>query len=311
MRLNTSITFGIASQVLEHRAQQGLPSSGTFKVFRDTAGDDDEVEFEGSVTVDTVSTTVDATSGPSQADPQKLSLTATTGIVTRRKYLLSEGSKQEWVEPIEIVSADYIRARHPLVNSYTTAATFVGTSMTAAVDGTWVAAEENLSDISDPNPDYRVRWSYVVGGVTYVDFSYFDLVRAPAGHQVDISDLNAYAPGLKDTLPTEYKLEQGRPLLDAAWRSVRSELFNLSINVDSMRDSELLDELVIHRALVLLAMGGWKPAGFDSVTEYLTEVRGQYERFLEKNFAVTVKTPLDTGNTGAAEPVAPKPFWSK
>jgi hypothetical protein len=311
MRLNTAITFGITSQTLEFRSLRGIPTSGTFKVFADYAGDDDTVEFEGSVTVDTTNTTIDAASGQGQTDPHKVNLTATTGITTGRKYLISEASKREWVEPIEIVSADYIRARHPLVNAYTTAATFVGTSMTAAVDSTWVAAEENLSDISDPNPDYRVRWSYVVGGVTYVDFSYFDLVRAPAGHQVDISDLNAYAPGLKDSLPTEYKLEQGRPLLDAAWRSVRSELFNLSINVDSMRDSELLDELVIHRALVVLAMGGWKPSGFDSVPEYLTEVRSQYERFLEKNFAVTVKTPLDTGNTGAAEPVAPKPFWSK
>jgi hypothetical protein len=311
MRLNTSITFGIASQVLEHRAQQGLPSSGTFKVFRDTAGDDDEVEFEGSVTVDTVSTTVDATSGPSQADPQKLSLTATTGIVTRRKYLLSEGSKQEWIEPVEIVSADYIRTRHPLRNTYTTAATLVGTSMTAAVDSTWVAAEENLSDISDPNPDYRVRWAYVVGGVSYVAYSYFDLVRSAVGHQVDIADLNAYAPGLADSLPTEYKVEQGRPLLDAAWRSAKAKLRNPGINTDAMRDSELVDELVIYSALVVLAVGGWRPAAYDSAADYLAVVQPQYDRFFEQNFVVTLKTPLDTGNTGAAEVVRDKPFWSK
>jgi hypothetical protein len=311
MRTNAAITFSITSQTLEHRSLRGIPTSGTFKVLRDTAGDDDDVEFEGSVTVDTVSTTVDANSGAGQTDPHKVNLTATTGITTGRKYRISEASKVEWVEPIEIVSADYIRVRHPLANAYTNAAAFVGTAMTAAVDSTWVAAEENLSDLSDPNPDYRVRWEYAVGGVTYVDFTFFDLVRAASGHQVDISDLNAYAPGLKDSLPTEYAREQGRPLLDAAWRSVRSQLFNLRINVDSMRDTELLDELVIHRALVVLAMGGWKPAGFDSVPEYLAEVRGQYDRFLEQNFAVTLKTPLDTGNTGGAEPVRDRPFWSK
>jgi hypothetical protein len=269
------------------------------------------VEFEGSVTVDTVSTTVDATSGQGQADPQKLNLTATTGIVTRRKYLLSEGSKQEWVEPIEIVSADYIRARHPLRNTYTTAATLVGTSMTATVDSTWVAAEENLSDISDPNPDYRVLWSFVVGGVTYRQYSFFDLVRSAVGHQVDISDLNAYAPGLADSLPTEYKVEQGRPLLDAAWRSAKAKLRNPSINTDALRDSELVDELVIYSALVVLAVGGWRPAAYDSAADYLAVVQPQYDRFFEQNFVVTLKTPLDTGNTGAAEPVAPKPFWSK
>jgi hypothetical protein len=311
MRLNANAIYGLTSQTLELRAPQGRPSSGSFEVFNDFAGDDDVVEFEGTATVDSVSTTVDASSGVGQVDPHKVSLTATSNIVLGRKYLLSEASKQEWIEPVEIVSADYIRVRHALQNNYTTAATLVGTTITAAVDDTWAAALENISDAGDPNPDYRVRWVYVVGGVTYVAYSYFDLVRASVGHQVDIADLNEYAPGLSETLPTEYRVEQGRPLLDAAWRSVRSQLANLRIDVDALRDSELLDELVIHRALVVLAMGGWKPLGFDSVREYLEEVRREYDRFFEQNFAVTLKTKLDTGTTGAADVVLDRPFWSK
>ena len=137
----------------------GRPTSATFSVFEDYANDDATAEFTGTGTVDSVNTTVDVTSGIGTTDAHKINLAATTSIVTGRKYLISESSKQEWVEPIEIVSADYIRVRHPLRNSYSTAATFVGTTITAAIDATWVADASNISDHSDPNPDYRIRWA--------------------------------------------------------------------------------------------------------------------------------------------------------
>jgi len=311
MNSNTRIVFNVTGQTLALRVLQGRPSSGTFKVFTDSAGDDDVVQFEGTATVENVSTTVDATSGAGQANPQKINLTATTNITIGRKYLISEASKSEWVEPIEIVSADYVIARHPLVNAYTTAATFVGTTMTATVDSTWVADEGFISDLTDPNPDYRVRWSYVVGGVTYLAYTFFDLVRSEIGHGVDIDDLDAFAPGLVDTMPMDYKVEQGRPLLEAAWRMVRARLRNPAISTDALRDAELVDDLVIREALVLLAMGGWKPMGFDSASAYLTQIRAESDRFFEQNFLVTLKTKIDIGTTGGADRVADRPAWSK
>lgn len=309
-RSTTDIVYGITSQTLEYRVLQGRPTSATFDVLADYAGDDDTAEFSGTATVESVNTTVDVASGRSQTDPQKISLTATTGITTSRKYLLSEGSKQEWVQPIEIVSGDYIRVRHVLKNDYTTSATFVGTTITATVDSTWVAAEENLSDHLDPNPDYRVRWAIVVGGVTHIAYSFFDLIRAPITHQVDIDDLNARAPGLMDALPTEYATEQGRPLLDAAWKSVSAKLAAHKIDTDAFRNDQILDELVTLRALNLLAMSGWRPLGMD-LLQYIVDTRTDYETFFQQHVSVTQGSELATGTSGGASIVTAQEYWSK
>src|SRR3990167_746911 len=263
-RVTTDVLFDVSSQVVAHRFMLGRPTSATFSVFEDYANDDATAEFTGTGTVDSVNTTVDVTSGIGTTDAHKINLAATTSIVTGRKYLISDNSKQEWVEPIEIVSADYIRVRHPLRNSYSTAATFVGTTITAAIDATWVADEANISDHLDPNPDYRVRWAVVYSSATYVSYSYFDLVRATVSHQVDIEDLNARAPGLHDRLPLEYQADQGRGLIDSAWRATQAKLASLRIDTDAVRDDQFIDELVIMRALYMLAMGGWAPRGMSS-----------------------------------------------
>lgn len=307
----TDIVYGVTGQTLEYRVPQGRPTSAAFAVFDDFAGDDDTAEFSGTATVESVSTTVDATSGAGQVDPTKISLTSTTGITTNRKYLISEGSKQEWVSPVEIVSGDYIRVRYPLKNAYTTSATFVGTTITAAVDSTWVADEGNVSDHLDPNPSYRVRWAIVVDSVTYIAYSYFDLVRAPVQHSVDIDDVNARAPGLHDSMPTEYEAEQGRPLLDAAWLSVQAKLAAHSIDADAFRNAQILDELVILRSLCLLAMGGWKPLGYESVAQYVLDTKTDYETFFQQHISVTQKSRLATGTTGGASVVRAQSFWSK
>ena len=309
-RTTTDVVFDVTGQTVAYRVPQGRATSATFSVFEDFENDDATAQFSGSATVDSVNTTVDVACGVSSADKQRVSLAATTSIVTGRKYLLSENSKQEWVEPIEIVSGDYIRVRHPLRNDYTTAATFVGTTITAAVDATWVAAEENISDHLDPNPDYRVRWEIIVSSVTYVAYTYFDLVRSTVTHQVDLADLNDRAPGLHNGLPTEYRVDQGRSLIDSAWRSVQAKLHSLGIDTDAIRDDQVTDELTILRALHMLAIGGWKPLGMTSDV-YIAETRTEYDRFIEQHFQATLKHPLATGSSAGAEPIRAQPYWSK
>lgn len=310
MRTTTDLLFGVVGQTLSHRVMQGRPTSATFTVLEDYANDDATAEFSGTATVDAVTTTVNAASGNATTDPHKINLTATTNIVTGRKYLLGQNSKQEWVEPIEIVSASHIRVRHPLRNDYTTGATFVGTTITAAVDATWVAAEANLSDHLDPNPDYRVRWSIVVDGATHISYSYFDLVRSTVTHGVDIEDLNARAPGLHDTLPIEYQAEQGRPLIDSAWRSVQAKLSSLKIDTDALRDDQFIDELVILRCLYMLASGGWRPLNMSS-GEYIAETRTDYERFIEQHMQVRLAHPVASGSGSGVQTVIAQPAWGK
>lgn len=310
-RLTSDVSLGIASQTLEMRVLSGRPSAATFAVYRDTGGDNGEVEFSGTATVTGPSTTVDVASGPLQSDPQKLSIASTTGVVVDRKYLVSEGSRTEWVSPIEIVDGDYIRCRHPLKNSYTTAATFVSTTITAAVDDTWSADEGHLSDHLDPNPDYRVRWSIVVGGVTSVAYSFFDLIRAPISYEVDFDDLDARAPGLFDSMPPQWAAEQGRPLSVSAWKAVKAKLAAHSIDVDAFRNDEILDELVTLKSLHLIARGGYKPLGYDSQGQYVADCERDFETFFQQHIAVTQKSRLASGTSGGASVVIAQPFWSK
>jgi len=313
VRTAAALLYNVTGQTLLLRVPQGRPSSATFGVYRNYAGDDDTTEFSGSATVDTVNTTVNAASGASQADPQKVSLASTTGVVLGRKYLLSENSVQEWVEPVEI-RASYIRVRHPLLNDYSTAAAFVSTWLSAAVDSTFIQTLGKVSDLSDLAPDYRVRWTIVVSGVTYIAHSYFDVVRAEVRHDVDIDDINARAPGLRDSLPVEYQVEDGRPLIDAAFRAVRAHFRAINIDVLALRDNEALDELVILRALRVLAEGGWHPKDMDPVN-YVTLTTGNYDRFFEQHYAVTLKHQVQyqigAANSSAARDLSPVRYFRK
>lgn len=310
-RSTTDVSYAVTGQTVELRVLQGRPTAATFSVFHDYAGDDDTAEFTGTATIADPSTTVDATSGDGQTDPQKINLTATTGIVTTRKYLISEGSKQEWVQPIEVVTNDYIRVRHPLKNSYTTAATFVSTTIAAAIDSTWVADEANLSDHLDPNPDYRVRWAVTVAGVVYPLYSFFDLVRSPIAHEIDLDDLDARAPGIVDGMPTQFRVEQGRPLVNSAWRAVKAKLAAHNIDVDAFRNDDVLDELVMLKALNVVAMGGWRPLGYDSVSQYVADTDRAFETFFQQHVGVVQRSRLASGTSGGADVVRSVPFWSK
>jgi hypothetical protein len=145
-RLNVALMFNVLGQTLNHRVIQGRPTAATFQVFRNYAVDEGTAEFSGSATIDSVNTTVNVASGAAQTDPQKISLASTAGIVTGRKYLLSEVSLQEWLEPME-VQPTYIRVRFPLANNYTTAALFQSTVISAAVDATFIQTLGKVSDL--------------------------------------------------------------------------------------------------------------------------------------------------------------------
>lgn len=308
-RSTESITFDVTGQTVSYRVPQGRPTSATFSVFHEWADDNTTAAFSGAAAVTAPSTTITLASGASEADPQKLNLVGTS-FLTSRKYLIAEGSRQEWVQPIEVATG-YIRVRHPLKNDYTTAATVVSTTITAAIDATFVATIANLSDLSDPNPGYRVRWSILVGSDTVVAYSYFDLVRTPVTHQVDLDDLNARAPGLVDSMPVEYAVEQGRPLLDAAWLAVQAKMASLRIDTDAFRDDQATDELVTLKALAILAAGGWRPAGYASLESYITATSTDWDRFVEQHYQSVMAGRLALGSGGGAEPVVALPYWSK
>lgn len=305
-----SLLFGALNQTLAFRVPHGRPTSGTFRVFGDTTGDEGEVEFEGPVSIDAVSTAVASASGASQSDPRRVNLASVVGVAIGRKYLLAEDARQEWGEVVEI-GTGYVRLRHALLGDYTTAATFKSTYAFASVDSAWAADDANLGDVSDPNPDYRVRWDLQVGGAKFLAYSYFDLVRSPTQHRVDIADLNLRWPGLADSIPVEYRVDQGRVLIDEALRLVRMDMVRVGLDVDSARDDDQVDELVILAGLRLLAEGGMHPRTM-SAGEFVQLTQGNYERFFEQHVQASLRIAVAVGSDSGRDPGRQaEPYWEK
>jgi len=314
MRRTAEVLWNVTGQSVGLLVRQGRPSAAMFDVFRNYADDDAEPEFSGTATVDSVNTTTSAAAGPAQVDPQRLALTSTSGVQVGRKLLVTGNALKEWIDPLEIGSG-YIRVRHPLENDYASGATVQSTWLFAAIDATWIADRNSLSDLSDQMVDYRVRWTITVGGATVVAYSFFDVVRQLLDHGVDIDDVNDRTPGLRDSLPVEYRADDGRPLVDAAYRSVRAQFASINIDVRALRDDEVLDELVILRARRMLAEGGWHPPDVDWRT-FAELAIGQYDRFFEQHFQVALKHDLQYQLAGASaaygQPATSAPsFWSK
>lgn len=306
MRTTQDIYYGITGQSLFYDCPEGRPSSVTSAtVYLWDVADDDTSEsaISGSPAVETnPNTTVDAASGYGQSDPRQIHVTATTGAAIDRTYLImSADGAREWFETKEIDSGNYLIAKHPLHNAYAAADTVQSTRITATVDATWVADETNLTtDDVGPNPMYRVRWVYVVAGVTHVADTYFNLVRYAARHGVLPQDIEALVPGWLDTLPTDHRGDQGRKLIDDAYREVRMDLHQVDLAASSVAQSEIIDELVRYKLLELGERSKFLAGNSDS--SRLDVTQRAYTARLDSLIRVVSRVPV-RDETGAATPV--------
>lgn len=309
------ILFDVTGQFLIWDCQEGRPSSVTsVEVFRVEVGDAGPAELatSGVAAVETnPSTTVDAASGVGQADPRIVNIAATTGAAVGRRFLLTAADAyREWVEVVEVDAGVSVTARHPLHRAYAAADTFQSTRISIAVDATWVADEANLSGPSvdslnmgrsrgdSPNPCYRVRWVYVVAGVTYVQDGYFDVVRYRGEHGVQPQDIEVLVPGWLDSLPTDYRSDQGRPLIDQAYDEVRMDLHQVWIPDQAVANPKVIDSLVRLKVFELGEYGRWLRGGAPDERRYVV-ARGRYTERFDSLFRVTSKTPV-ANSTGAA-----------
>jgi hypothetical protein len=305
MRTVQDVTFGVTSQLVYFDAPEGRASSVTSaSVFIWDVSDDDTAESAiGSPSVETnPNTTIDAASGWGQTDPRILNVTATTGMTADRTFLVTgaDGFK-EWFDVAEIDSGNSVTARHPLHNAYASADTVQSTRLQATIDSTWVADESNLlGDDIGPNPHYRIRWVYVVGGVTYVADSYFNLVRYAARHGVRPQDIEAMLPGWLDDLPTDHRNTQGRALIDEAYRAVRFDIRKIDLAAANIAESEVIDELVRYKAIALRAYTGLLRGGGSA--EAMQASRLQYQDQLDSLLRIVSRVPV-RDSTGAATPV--------
>lgn len=305
VRTVQDILFGVTGQTLYLDCPEGRPTSVTsVAVHRWDSGDLETAETAvGTPAVETnPDTTVDAASGSSQADPTILNVAATTGFAVERSYLVTSSSGyREWLEVNEIDSGVSVTAKHPLHNAYTTADTVQSTRITAAVDSTWAANIDKLIG-AGPNPAWRVRWVYVVAGVTCVADTYFNLVRYAGQHGVRPQDIEVMFPGWLDRLPTDHYNDQGRRIIDDAYRAVKIDLHGVMTDDAMVANAEIVDELTRYRAIV---MGEMARALAGVGSNSLDVARGAYQERLDSLVRLAPKTPIrDT--SGAAG--TPKPL---
>jgi hypothetical protein len=306
------IIFGVTGQSFVWDAPEGRPSAVTdVQVFEMGTGDSgtEEVATSGAAAIDAVNTTVDAASGLGQADPRKVNLTATSNIVAGRQYLLTDDDSglSEWVHVLEVVSADYIIARDPLANAYSVGATFQGTRITIAVDATWVADTNNISDDQDVFAGYRIRWIYTVASLTRVWHSDADLVRYASQHSVLPADIEAKYPGFRQRLPALHQSDEGRRLIDQAHEDVRWDLVDVNLSAARVRAVD-----AINRATVLrFGMGMAESAVMAGRAELaaLEHAARQYDSFMNRVFRAGPKVPVATEASGAGGQAPQNNFW--
>lgn len=245
------LVYNLTGQTFYFDPPEGQPSgTPTVQVFSSDTDDDGTAESAttGSCSVDTVSTTL--ASAASVGD-RSLTLTLGTGVTRGRRYLLAAANgEREWVEVVGISGAA-VAIRQPLVNDYTTAATFKGCRISIGVNATWIADETNITDALEAasgGSGYRLRWSYTVDSVATIGVSYADVVRYQAKNLVTPLDVDARFPGWIDRLGPDYRDDQGESLVLEAFRAVKLDLLADDQAQRRIRDTEVMAELVKLRA---------------------------------------------------------------
>ena len=299
---NLDILYSVASQSLEFRAPEGVPSSITSTVYENADSDDVAAELAttGSAAASSVNTTVDAAAGDSEANPLLIPLAATTNIAIGKRYLLTNAAgEDEFIEVREIDAGVSVTARHNLKNDYASGATFQGTHITHALDDAWVA---DINNISAPSQGVRYRWrlEYTAGGKTCVQHAYFDLVRYSGGTTVEAGDVDAAYPwlGWISKLPHEDRDDRGQRIIKEAYRQVKLEMIGHDKADEAHRDRQLFEGLIIHRAALLLASD---PEDIDRIEKQ--------EQKAWKISIIGAALEMDADGSGASQEADKAPFF--
>lgn len=289
------LLFEVSGQSIVFDAPEGLPSSATFKVWRNDASDESTVEFEGSATASSVNTTVSGAAGYSQANRKSLNLYSGTSVAAGSTYLLTNaGGQTEWVE-VASVDGNAATSTFPLMLDYADGATFQGVRLSASVPASFYNDEDKLTDGS---PSYRVLWLYTAASVARRHYSYFDLVRVPGSHDVKLNDLEIYFPHLRSSLGTDYR-KSAEKFLTRAYENFKLDAKALGKDDSGILDRFVVNECIIRRALFDLAMSGYHPPNL-SYDEWLATWRDEYNRVLDAHLRLTDITAQATDTDNAA-----------
>jgi hypothetical protein len=305
------VIFGQTGQIVEcypDEWQEGVPSSASVSVFDGMKGMDETAEFTASVTIDSVSTTVDVASGYSQTNKSRLYIASSASIATGRQYLAENVlANRELVTPRGIASNDYLDLEEDLQYDYPiTTSTLKGMRMTFPVDDTWVAAEENL--LTPEYPSYKAVWTYTQNSIVRRQYTYLDLVRQPFKHGVVLRDLNQYFPDLPYEQFIAQHGEAFRKIIHGAFKQLRVDIKRAGYRPSIIRDNEIINHLVILGSLLKIAQTGLSPGNRDIET-YVNERKAEYDSLLAGTITAALKVEVDQSTQGGVTKPALQQLW--
>jgi hypothetical protein len=306
------IVFGVTGQSFLFDCPDGTPTAVVSVSVYEADADDTSQAVAATTGAGSVAaspdTTLAAAAGASEDDPKHLQLANATGVAVDRRYRVVGADGLH--EDIEVASFSGVNvyAKHPLLNDYVSGATFKTMRCSIAVDATWVANISYVSPTCSPNPRYRLRWVVTLNGVSEVYDRYADLVRYPARHHVSPLDIEGRWPGFLDGLGPDQRHDQGRGVIDRAWRQLRADLWQDHKADHAMKNAEMVAELVASRTVllqledVLLAGGDVDAARIDRATRIY---RQRYDSLIRSPVM-----PMDTSG-GASAPIRPKAWLER
>lgn len=304
------LVYNQTSQTLElpypPEWREGVPSSGTYKVYETRDDLDGTEELSGSVTTDSVNTTFDANSGFGQAsNRQRANLTATTSIAVGRFYLATTTNSQtELIKVAAINSGNYVDAESWLKYDYVSTNTFKGLRQYFTIDSTFIADE---TKINRPENPWRVLWTYTLNGVTQQTWTEFDVVRTDKQHNLTAQDLYELWP---DYEHEEWLSNRGQNFLgqiDGAWDRMQFDLAKFGVTLDQVRDHNGQDELHRQCLRLVLAEAGIAPPGF-SVPEWTDRMERRYQGDLT---TLKERILIDKTRSGSGAQTGARKLWLK
>lgn len=326
MTPHISLVFGLTGQTVgfyppdAELVREGAPTAAaTYKVYAGTASNDDAVEFEGTATLDSVSTTVDAASGYTQTNRQRLYVTATTSMTVGERYLVTNaGGQREVVTVALIAAADYVDLEEPLAYDYAAGATVKGIRHIFTVDPTFIVDESTITvagstallgaeSTSGPAPPFRVEWRYTTGSTAQRTWTSLAVVRQVAKSRLSSEQLRGVMP---DVLFLDWVVQRGQdfaPQLELAEGDLRLRARAAGFDPDAVRDPEAWDRMVLY---------GWVTAilraqflGGADVGPALESARSDETIFFEKMLGTALRAFVDTGTKGSITPQPARQLW--
>ena len=301
------IVFGEEDQDLALVVPEGRPSSITnVNIHLWSASDTADSEWTvSSTSIDAVDTTFDDNSGVSSANTKLLNLAATTSIVADREYLATDAQGiKEWVLVSGITAGASVTSILGLGRDYVNGDTFEGTRITTTVDATWIADAANINTGLTTFDRWRVRWEYVVGGVTYVRTTTFSVVRRAAQHTVTPPSIALLYPSLYNSAPTDFRHERLQFIIDKAYEEFATDLLQVTIPDEQVLSPKVVNEMVEFKTAVLIGRDRAMATG-DELT--LTIANDTYMRRFQSIFGAPseIKVPVGTDTTGGGDKRAP------